>query len=94
MQFRSPKTAGGSTQSLMVYVDDLEAHHARSRAAGAKITIEPKTSDYGPEYWSDRCYGVLDCEGHHWWFTQRLVTGDPQWSKVRDKIDRSHKSKT
>src|SRR4051812_18903155 len=48
---REPNEVGGvNTQKLAVYVDDVEAHCARARAAGAKITYEPKTSDYGPEY--------------------------------------------
>src|SRR5437763_11758334 len=41
---RSPReVGGGNTQNLMVYVDDVEAHCERARAAGAKITAEPKT---------------------------------------------------
>jgi|SRR5450631_528843 len=70
---RSPRAVGGAnTQSLMVYVDDVEAHCARARASGAKISIEPKTTDYGEEYWEDRSYEAEDLEGHRWWFTQRL----------------------
>jgi uncharacterized glyoxalase superfamily protein PhnB len=88
--FRSPLVAGGTTQQLMVYVDDVEAHCQKARAGGATISSEPTVSDYGAEYWSDRSYGAIDCGGHHWWFTQRLTTGDPTWSKVRNKIDRSH----
>jgi uncharacterized glyoxalase superfamily protein PhnB len=69
----SPTTVGGAnTQMLMLYVDDVEAHCARARAAGAKIFSEPEVHDYGPDYWSDRSYGAVDPEGHHWWFTQRL----------------------
>src|SRR5947207_11874906 len=35
---RSPgEVAGANTQNLMVYVDDVEAHCKRARAAGAKI---------------------------------------------------------
>ncbi len=72
---RSPKEiGGGNTQQLMVYVDDVEAHCRRARAAGALILDEPQTHDYGEEYWSDRSYGCLDVEGHHWWFSQRLST--------------------
>jgi uncharacterized glyoxalase superfamily protein PhnB len=26
----------------------------------------------GADYWTDRSYGAIDPEGHHWWFTQRL----------------------
>lgn len=70
---RSPQSlAGANTQSLMIYVDDVEAHCARARAAGAKIVSEPRTTDYGPEYWEDRGYQAEDPEGHQWWFYQRL----------------------
>jgi uncharacterized glyoxalase superfamily protein PhnB len=89
----SPRQAGGTTQGLMVYVDDVDAHCKKARAAGATITTEPKISDYGEEYWSDRTYGALDCGGHNWWFTQRLKTGDAQWSKKRGKVDTSHHEK-
>jgi uncharacterized glyoxalase superfamily protein PhnB len=87
--FRSPATAGGNTQSIMVLVDDVDAHCAQARKHGAEISQEPSVSDYGPEYWADRVYGAVDCGGHHWWFAQRIRTGNANWSKVRGKIDRS-----
>ncbi len=65
---------GRCTQSLMVFVDDVDAHCTRARAAGAIVAEEPKTTDYGEEYWSDRTYEAIDLEGHHWWFTQRMAT--------------------
>jgi uncharacterized glyoxalase superfamily protein PhnB len=72
-QRRSPRDIGGAnTQNLMLYVDDVEAHCARARAAGAKIVAEPKTTDYGEEHWEDRGYEAEDLEGHGWWFYQRL----------------------
>jgi uncharacterized glyoxalase superfamily protein PhnB len=71
--FVSPRSVDGkNTQTLMFYVDDVEAHCARSRAAGAAITYEPKVSDYGEEYWSDKSYQAQDLEGHQWWFSERL----------------------
>lgn len=70
---KSPRALGGAnTQSMMVYVDDVEAHCAQARAAGAKIVTEPETHDYGPQYWSERGYECEDPDGHHWWFFQRL----------------------
>ena len=33
----SPLDAGGNTQNLMVYVDDVDAHCAQARQAGARI---------------------------------------------------------
>ena len=68
----SPLSAGGNTQGMMIYVDDVDAHCARARAAGARIVAEPALHDYGDDYWADRSYGALDPEGHLWWITQRI----------------------
>jgi uncharacterized glyoxalase superfamily protein PhnB len=68
----SPLTAGGNTQGLMVYVDDVDAHCECARTAGARIVAEPELHDYGDDYWADRSYGALDPEGHLWWFSQRV----------------------
>ena len=73
---KSPRSlGGGNTQSLCVYVDDVDAHCARARAAGAVIVDELKNNDYGEAYWEDRTYRAADLEGHHWWFSQRMRTG-------------------
>jgi uncharacterized glyoxalase superfamily protein PhnB len=69
---RSPLVVGANTQNLMLYVDDVDAHCAQARAMGARITSEPALHDYGEDYWADRSYGALDCDGHSWWFSQRL----------------------
>jgi uncharacterized glyoxalase superfamily protein PhnB len=70
---RSPRSLGGAnTQSLFVYVDDVDAHFARARAGGAQIVSEPSNRDY--DEWEDRIYETLDCEGHRWWFGQRVRT--------------------
>jgi len=69
----SPLSVGGAnTQQLMVYVDNVDAHCAHARAAGARIADEPKLHDYGADYWVDRSYGAVDPEGHVWWFAQRI----------------------
>jgi uncharacterized glyoxalase superfamily protein PhnB len=71
--FTSPKSlSGANTQSMMVYVDDADAHCVRAKAAGARIFMEPALHDYGEDHWADRSYGAVDPEGHHWWFTQRI----------------------
>jgi uncharacterized glyoxalase superfamily protein PhnB len=76
---------GGNTQNMFVYVDDVEAHCARARAAGATIVAELKVSDYGDDYWADRGYECVDPHGHHWWFAQRLRDG----STYAPKLDRN-----
>lgn len=71
--FRSPKSLdGAATQNIMLFVDEVDAHCARARAAGARIIEEPATHDYGADYWTDRSYGALDLEGHLWWAVQRI----------------------
>lgn len=72
IQRLSPAQAGCNTQNLMVYVDDVDAHCATARAAGAVIVAEPEDHDHGAEHWCDRAYGATDPEGHLWWFVQRL----------------------
>lgn len=69
----SPRAVGGkNTQALCICVDDVDAHAAHARAAGARIVEEPTTTDYGEEYWADRTYRAEDPEGHQWWFMQRV----------------------
>ncbi len=72
----SPRMLGGAmTANLCLFVDDVDAHCAHARQHGAVICQEPVTTDYGEDYWTDRCYGAIDPEGHVWWFLQRLRTG-------------------
>ena len=46
-----------------MYVEDLDAHFERARAAGAEITSLPQDTDFG-----SREYHALDSEGHPWTF--------------------------
>jgi uncharacterized glyoxalase superfamily protein PhnB len=70
---RSPRSLGGAnTQSLCVYVDDVDAHHERAKAEGATIVDAPRTDDYGERYGANRTYRALDPEGHQWWFMTRV----------------------
>ena len=59
----SPGTSGVATQALGVYVEDVDAHFERARAAGAEITSPPRDTDFG-----SREYHVRDLEGHPWTF--------------------------
>jgi uncharacterized glyoxalase superfamily protein PhnB len=69
----SPRSLNGAnTAALCLFVDDVDAHCAQARAAGAEVFRGPETNDYGEDYWTDRSYGALDPEGHQWWFMQRL----------------------
>lgn len=69
----SPRDVGDrNTQTLCIYVDDVDALTERARAAGAKVLQAPVTTDYGVEYWADRTAMLADPEGHRWWIMQRM----------------------
>jgi uncharacterized glyoxalase superfamily protein PhnB len=46
-----------------VYVEDIDAHHQRSKAAGCDIFMELREMEYGA-----REYSLRDADGHLWSF--------------------------
>jgi uncharacterized glyoxalase superfamily protein PhnB len=61
--YRSPKDAGGVTHGIYIVVKDIDAHHARAKAAGAEVIHPLEDTDYG-----SRNYTVRDPEGFLWSF--------------------------
>jgi hypothetical protein len=56
-----------------VYVDDVDAHCARARRAGATIRSEPEDRFTG-----DRTLAAADAEEHPWTFAQHLRDVPPE----------------
>lgn len=69
----SPAKLGYGTQSLTVFVEDVEAHHERAKAAGAKILEEPHETVYG-----EFQYAAEDLDGHHWLFSRHARDLSPE----------------
>jgi uncharacterized glyoxalase superfamily protein PhnB len=69
----SPRKLGGGTQSLTVFLEDVEKHFSRTKAAGAKIVEELHETEYG-----ELQYGVEDLEGHHWLFSRHARDVSPE----------------
>ncbi|MFO0983715.1 MAG: VOC family protein [Planctomycetota bacterium] len=67
----SPHLLGAATQALYVYVDDVDAHFERARAAGADIASPPRPTDFGA-----REYHARDLEGHPWTFGTYLPAAE------------------
>jgi uncharacterized glyoxalase superfamily protein PhnB len=65
-------TSGASPCRVMVPVADVDAHHARAVAAGARVLDEPTTHPFG-----ERQYSAVDVGGHRWTFSQSVVDSDP-----------------
>ena len=71
----SPAQVGQRTQSLTVFVNDVEAHFHRAKSVGAKIVEDLHETCYG-----ELQYGVEDLEGHHWLFSQHARDVSPdEW---------------
>ena len=59
----SPLDGTKATMGVFIYLDDVDAHHARAQAAGAEIVHPPRDEPYG------RTYTARDLDGHPWFFT-------------------------
>src|SRR5574341_1719419 len=70
---RRPPHPGEVTHSVMVRVEDAQAHCERARAHGARILIEPTDFEYG-----ERQYSAEDPFGHQWTFTETLADVAPE----------------
>lgn len=71
----SPAKLGFGTQSLTVFVDDLESHFRRAKAAGAKLLEDLHETVYG-----ELQYAAEDLDGHHWLFSRHARDLSPdEW---------------
>jgi uncharacterized glyoxalase superfamily protein PhnB len=79
----SPAELGNETQSLTIFLEDVESHYARTRAA-ARIVEPPHETEYG-----EFQYGVLDLEGHHWLFARhaRDVSPDAWGATITTRLE-------
>jgi PhnB protein len=64
---RNAAPPGGVRSGVYAFVDDVDEHCQRARAAGAEIIEPPADQPYG-----DRIYLARDLEGHEWYFAQHL----------------------
>jgi PhnB protein len=61
MNFLGPKSRGGATASLMIYLEDVDS--AWERAISAGCTEERPPED---QFWGDRMGTLVDPFGHRW----------------------------
>ena len=59
--------------SVMVRVEDVDAHWRQAAAVGARVVRPPETYPYG-----ERQYTAIDPGGHAWTFTQSVADVDPR----------------
>ncbi len=75
---RHPPRAGEVTHSVVVRVEDANAHCEQARSHGARIVMEPTDFPYG-----ERQYEAEDPAGHRWTFSETLADVDPaEWGGI------------
>lgn len=75
---KSDGTGSNDTHTIMVRVEDAQAHFERAVANGARVVHSPTDYPYG-----ERQYTVIDLGGHAWTFTQSIDDVAPEsWGGV------------
>jgi uncharacterized glyoxalase superfamily protein PhnB len=69
----APKREEPHCHSVLVKVDDVDAHHDRARQRGARIAGPPGDYPCG-----ERQYPAEDLEGHRWTFTRAIADLAPE----------------
>jgi PhnB protein len=77
---RTPKELGGTSASVFLYVEDVDAVVKQAVDAGATITMEVED-----QFWGDRFGTVLDPFGHLWSIATHVEDVPPEEMAERAK---------
>src|SRR5919108_3964971 len=77
---RSPKELGGTSATVMLYVEDVDAVVQRAADAGGKIEME-----VADQFWGDRFGTVRDPFGHVWTIATHVEDVPPEEMAERAK---------
>ena len=69
----TPKQLGFGTQSLTIFIEDLEAHFEHAKSAGVTIVEDLHETVYG-----ELQYAAEDLDGHHWLFSRHARDLSPE----------------
>ena len=76
----SPKELGGTTGSIFMYVEDVDALFKQAVEAGATATMEPENM-----FWGDRFGSITDPFGHVWSIATHVEDVPPEEIEERSK---------
>jgi PhnB protein len=77
---KSPKELGGTSSSVFLYVEDVDAVVKQATNAGASITME-----VADQFWGDRFGSVADPFGHIWSIATHVEDLTPEEITERSK---------
>jgi len=72
-EVKSPKTLGGTSVNIFLYVQDADATFQKAVNAGAKVTMPPTDM-----FWGDRYGKVVDPYGHSWGIATHKLDMTPE----------------
>ena len=75
---KPPKELGGTSSSVMLYVEDVDATVKQALDAGATMTME--VSD---QFWGDRFGSITDPFGHSWSIATHVEDVSPEEMEKR-----------
>jgi PhnB protein len=70
---RPPRELGGTSASIFLYVEDVDALYRKALDAGASSVAEPEDM-----FWGDRFGAVMDPFGHHWTIATHVEDVEPE----------------
>lgn len=82
MGARSPKSLGGRSSGLMLYVEDVDAFIAKAVAAGATL-VRPIAN----QFYGDRSGGLEDPFGHSWNIATHVEDVSDEGNSAQDGCD-------
>jgi PhnB protein len=77
---RTPKELGGTSASVFMYVEDVDAVVKQAVAAGATVTME-----VADQFWGDRFGSFTDPFGHSWSIATHVEDVPPEEMAERAK---------
>ena len=77
---RTPKELGGTSASVFLYVEDVDAVVKQAVEAGATVTME-----VADQFWGDRFGSVTDPFGHSWSIATHVEDVPPEEMAERAK---------
>jgi uncharacterized glyoxalase superfamily protein PhnB len=69
----TPKELGFGTQSLTIFIEDVEAHFKHAKFSRVTVVEDLHETEYG-----ELQYGAEDLDGHHWLFSRHAKDVNPR----------------
>jgi PhnB protein len=79
----SPKTVGGTTSGIHLYVEDVDAMFERAVAAGCRVIFAIED-----QFCGNRSCGIADPYGHNWYIATHTedMTDEEMYRRAREAI--------